>query len=460
MTQKNATGIITSIRGQVVDVYFGADKPDLYEMVKLAREPYTKMEVYASSAKDAYYCLCLQNPEDLRRGDGVVRTGEPITFPVGPELLGRTLDIFGTPYDALGELKASSEVPIHVSEGTSEVATKESQLETGIKIIDLFAPLVKGGKMGLFGGAGVGKTILLTEIMHNILGKDKNSLSVFGGVGERTREGLELMQALIESDVMKSSTLVFGPMGENPVIRFLSAFAAVSLSEYYRDHLQKDVLFFIDNAFRYAQAGSELSTLMNRLPSEDGYQSTLESEMARFHERLVSTPLNSITTIEAIYVPADDLLDHAVQTIYPYLESIIVLSRDVYQQGLLPAIDILVSTSIALSPKVVGEEHYSVALRAKTILKEAESLERIVSLVGESELSLEDQQKYRRARKIKNYMTQNFYVSQTQKGNRGSFVPVKTTVSDVATILDGKLDQVDEEQLKYIGSIAEAKLLK
>jgi len=460
MTQKTATGSILSVRGQVVDVYFGAEHPVLYEMVQLDREPFTKMEVYASSGKDSYYCLCLQNPQDLRRGDSVMRTGEPVMFPVGPELLGRTVDIFGTPYDSQGDIKAKDLVPIHVGQGASEVATKESQLETGIKVVDLFAPLVKGGKMGLFGGAGVGKTILLTEIMHNILGRDENSLSVFGGVGERAREGLELQGALVESDVMKSSTLVFGPMGENPVVRFLSAFAAVSLAEYYRDSLKKDVLFFIDNAFRYAQAGSELSTLMNRLPSEDGYQSTLESEMARFHERLVSTPLNSISAIEAIYVPADDLLDHAVQTIYPYLESVIVLSRDVYQQGLLPAVDILTSTSTALSPKVVGDEHYNVALRAKTVLKEAESLERIVSLVGESELSLEDQQKYRRARKIKNYMTQSFYVSQTQKGSRGSYVPIKTTVADVAAILDGKLDQVDEEQLRYIGSLSEAKLLK
>lgn len=443
-----------------MDVYFGDDRPDLYEMVQLAREPYTKMEVYSSSGKDAYYCLCLQNPEDLVRGDGVVRTGEPVTFPVGPELLGRSVDIFGEPFDTLGKLKTSTLIPIHVGKGATEVATKEAQLETGIKVVDLFAPLVKGGKMGLFGGAGVGKTILLTEIMHNILGREKNSLSVFGGVGERAREGLELQQALVKSDVMKSSTLVFGPMGENPVVRFLSAFASVSLAEYYRDIMKKDVLFFIDNAFRYAQAGSELSILMNRLPSEDGYQSTLESEMARLHERLVSTPLNSITTIEAIYVPADDLLDHAVQTIYPYLESIIVLSREVYQQGLLPAVDILSSTSMALSPKIVGNEHYSVALRAKTMLKEAESLERIVSLVGESELSLEDQQKYRRARKIKNYMTQSFYVSESQKGSGGSYVPVKTTLSDVSAILEGKLDQVEEEQLKYIGGLAEAQLLK
>lgn len=460
MTQKNATGTILSIRGQVIDVYFGGDRPDLYEMVHLAREPFTKMEVYSSSGRDSYYCLCLQNPEDLTRGDGVVRTGEPVMFPVGPELLGRTVDIFGTPYDAGGEIKARETIPIHIGKGAAEVATKEAQLQTGIKIVDLFAPLIKGGKMGLFGGAGVGKTILLTEIMHNILGREENSLSVFGGVGERTREGLELQEALVKSGAMKSSTLVFGPMGENPVVRFLSAFAAVSLAEYYRDSLKKDVLFFIDNAFRYAQAGSELSILMNRLPSEDGYQSTLESEMARLHERLVSTPLNSITTIEAIYVPADDLLDHAVQTIYPYLESIIVLSRDVYQQGLLPAVDILASTSVALSPKVVGDEHYSVALRAKTILKEAESLERIVSLVGESELSLEDQQKYRRARKIKNYMTQSFYVSEGQKGDGGSYVPVKTTISDVSAILEGKLDQVGEERLKYIGSLADAQLLK
>jgi F-type H+-transporting ATPase subunit beta len=337
-----------------------------------------------------------------------------------------------------------------------DIVVHQELLETGIKAIDLFSPLLKGGKMGLFGGAGVGKTMLLTEILHNIVGKSQGkTVSVFAGVGERSREGLELYQSLVDSKTLSSSSLVFGTMGENPALRFLAAFSAVTLAEYYRDILKNDVLFFIDNVFRFAQAGNELSTLMNIIPSEDGYQATMESEMASFHERLSSTKEGIISAIEAIYVPADDLLDHAVQAIFPYLESVVVLSRDIYQEGIMPAIDILESASTALDPIVVGDFHYDVALNAKTMLKEAQSLERIVSLVGEAELSKEDQIKYRRAKRLKNFMSQKFFVAEMQRGEKGAYVPIETTVKDVNGIIVGKYDKIPEEKFLYIGSVNE-----
>lgn len=331
-------------------------------------------------------------------------------------------------------------------------------METGIKVIDLFAPFYKGGKMGLFGGAGVGKTLLLTEILHNIVGlKEDTAVSVFTGVGERSREGLELFEALKSTGSIKNSTLVFGPMGENPAVRFMSAFSGATLAEYYRDYMKKNVLFFIDNVFRLAQAGNEISTLTNTIPSEDGYQATLESEMAMFHERLSSTVNGVLSSVEAIYVPADDLLDHGVQSIFPYLDSTIVLSRSVFQEGILPAIDVIGSTSSALDPAVVGQKHYDVALEAKVLLKKAQALERIVSLVGESELSGDDQVVYKRAKRIKNFMTQRFFVAEAQKGEKGKFVPVTQTVNDVGDIIAGKYDAIPDERFMFVGSATEIK---
>ena len=457
--EKNIKGKIVSVKGHVVEVYFGDGKPMVHDVLVLEEKPEVKMEVYLSSGSDTFYCLGLTDVSDLYRGALVRDTQEPVMFPVGKEMLGRAVDIFGNPFDTLGEIKTQEFRAVRKKPQTESLdGEKLSILVTGIKVVDLFSPLVKGGKMGLFGGAGVGKTLLLTEILHNIVhGGDESAVSVFAGVGERTREGLELYQALEGSGVLDRSSLVFGTMGENPAIRYLSAFSAVSLAEYYRDKLGKDVLFFIDNVFRFAQAGSELSTLMNLLPSEDGYQATLEGEMADFHERLVPTKNGSLSVIEAIYVPADDLLDHAVQAIYPYLESIIVLSRDVYQQGLVPAVDILSSTSTVLSPEYVGEKHYEVALNAKNILKQGQSLERIVSLVGESELSKEDQIAYKRARRLRNYMTQRFFVAENQRGEPGVSVPLENTIEDVNAIIVGKYDEIPEEKLLYLGSLSEIK---
>lgn len=455
MADKGFTGKIVSIKGNVVEVKFPKEKPAIHNLLHLEEDPNIKLEVYSSAGEDLFYCLALTSTDKFFRGATVVDTQKAFSFPVGNALLGRAVDIFGSPYDAGNPIEAEELWPIRrkpAIEGNLD--TKQEISETGIKVIDLFAPMVYGGKMGLFGGAGVGKTLLLTEVLHNILGKkDREYVSVFAGVGERTREGLELYSALNESGVMPKSALVFGTMGENPAVRFLSAFAAVTLAEYFRDAKGQDVIFFIDNVFRFAQAGNELSTLMNTLPSEDGYQATLESEMAEFHERLIPTKKAGVSTIEAIYVPSDDLLDYAVQAIYPYLDSIIVLSRNVFQEGIMPAVDILASTSTSLEPDLVGQFHYEVALNAKNIIKRAQSLERIVSLVGETELSKEDQIVFRRARRIRNYMSQRFFVAATQKGEPGVYVPIKTTVEDVNAIIVGKYDNLPEEKLLYIGSL-------
>ncbi len=452
-------GEIVSVRGQVVEVEFFRRKPAIHDLLVLENNPEAKMEVYSSSGPDSFYCLALSSTNDMYRGAKVANTQTQILFPVGKPVLGRVLDIFGNPLDEKGDIKNAEKVPIHgIIDRKIELDTKQEILETGIKVLDLFSPLLKGGKMGLFGGAGVGKTILLTEVLHNIVGRAlETSVSVFAGVGERSREGLDLYQSLINSGVMNNSSLIFGPMGENAAVRFLSAFSAAALAEYFRDVEKKNVLFFIDNIYRYAQAGNEISTLTSSLPSEDGYQATLESEMARFHERLVSTKSASVSTIEAIYVPADDLLDHGVQSIFPYLDSVIVLSRRLYQEGVLPAVDILASTSVSLHPNVVGDLHYETVLNAKSILKQAESLERIVSLVGEAELSGDDQIAYRRAKKIKNFMTQSFFVVESQRGHKGAYVPVKTAVEELKGIIDGKFDHIPEEKFKFIGSVSEIK---
>src|SRR3990167_2704132 len=377
----NQKGKIVSVRGQIVKVKFEEAKPAIHDLLVSEKDQNTKMEVYASASTDSFFCLALSATNKITRGSVVINTGNPILFPVGPALLGRAVNFAGQISDGSGEIKAEGWVPIRsVSKQLDGVMETGKIIETGIKVIDLFAPLPRGGKMGLFGGAGVGKTLLLTETLHNIVGGGENTVSVFAGVGERSREGLELYHALKDSGALSSSTLVFGSMGENPAVRFLTAFSSVTLAEYYRENMKKDVLFFIDNVFRLAQAGSEVSTLTNRIPSEDGYQATLESEMAEFHERLASTKSGIISAIEAIYVPSDDLLDYGVQAISPYLDSVVVLSRDVYKRGLLPAIDIIGCSSSALSPEIVGKDHYRVSLAAKSLLKEAAGLERIVSL--------------------------------------------------------------------------------
>ena len=461
MTENKNTGRIVTVQGQIVEVEFPEKEvPQVYDILILEDSPEIKMEVASSSGPSAFYCLSLSSTEMLSRGKKVINTGMPIVIPVGKKVLGRVIDIFGNPLDSLGKLQIEDTRPIHGSYPIySDLSTHAEILETGIKALDLLSPIVKGGKTGLFGGAGVGKTLLLTEIIHNVvsLGKRDKNVSVFAGIGERVREGQELHETLVQQKVMPEVALIFGTMGQNPAIRFRTAFAAATLAEYFRDEEKENVLFFIDNIFRFAQAGNELSLLMNTIPSEDGYQATLVSEMASFHERLVSNSKNSITTIEAIYIPNDDILDQGVQAVLPYLDSTVVLSRNVYQEGRLPAIDLMSSTSSNLNKEIVGDLHYEVALKTQSILKQSVALERIVSLVGESELSNDDRVIYERAKRIKNFMTQNFFVAEDQTGKKGAFVPRASTVEDVNDILEGKYDGVSDDKFLYIGSAKEIK---
>jgi F-type H+/Na+-transporting ATPase subunit beta len=451
-----AKGKIIAILGQILEVEFTDEQPILHDMIYLEEDQTVIMEVYTSSGQGTYYCLLLDNPVKLKKGMTVINSGAAIKVPVGDAVLGRAIDVMGQTHDGLGDLNATEFRPIFNREAQFDtVKGAFTILETGIKPIDFFAPILEGGKVGLFGGAGVGKTVLLTEIIHNIVIESKGkSLSVFTGVGERSREGQELIQNLAESKVEKGVALMYGQMGENPAIRFRTALGGVAIAEYIRDEQKKNVLFFIDNVFRYAQAGYELSTLMKSIPGEGGYQATLTSEMANFHERLVSTNDGSITCLEAVYVPADDITDFGVQSVFQYLDSTIVLSRAIYQEGRFPAVDFLSSTSSALNPDTVGEQHYITLLETQLLLKKAVTLERIVSLIGESELSAEDQLLYKRSRILKAYMTQSFAVIETQSGKPGCRVSRDDTVNDVRAILDGKCDRLDPEDFMFISTLS------
>ncbi len=448
-------GKIIRIKGHIIDIEYLGDPPALHDILILEQDPTVQMEVYASSSRSSFYCFALSQTKKLYRGATVVNTTEPLKIPAGKDILGRVIDVFGCPQDDLGALHFDQKIPIFNRDmNFDSVVVPNKVLETGIKALDFFSPILIGGKVGLFGGAGVGKTILLTEIIHNIVIDNKNdNVSIFTGVGERAREGQELHESLKESGVLPSVALLFGQMGENPAIRFRTATAGIALAEYFRDKLQKNVLFFIDNIFRFAQAGYELSTLMNTIPSEGGYQATLTSEMANFHERLGSTEKNSITSIEAVYVPSDDITDYAVQSIFPYLDSNVVLSRSIYQEGRFPAINLLASTSSALNIETVGETHAKTLIAAQNLLKKALSLDRIVALVGESELSADDQIIYKRAKILKNYMTQYFHVTESQTGKKGSRVPRTSTVNDVKSIIGGRYDDYPPDTFLYIGPL-------
>ena len=451
-------GKVISVKGHIIEVEFEDNPPSIHDVVYFEKDPDVKMEVYDSSSSSTFYCISLSSTKKLHRGSSVINSGEPIKIPVGDEILGRVIDIFSQPQDGKGSLDNIDTRPIFSEDvNFANVIVPTEVLVTGIKAIDFFAPILKGGKVGLFGGAGVGKTILLTEIIHNVVTVHKEkSVSVFTGVGERVREGQELYESLEQTGILPTTALIYGQMGENPTVRFRTATAGVALAEYFRDVKKKDVLFFIDNIFRFAQAGYELATLMNTIPSEGGYQATLPSEMAAFHERLLSTKEAAITTIEAIYVPSDDLTDYAVQSVFPYLDSNVVLSRSIYQEGRFPAIDLLSSTSSALNEETVGAKHFKLLLSAQNLLKKAVSLERIVSLVGQSELSPEDQKIYKRAELIKSYMTQNFTVTELQTGKKGKSVFLQDTVEDMGKILEGKFDDYPAETFLYIGSIKDS----
>jgi len=448
-------GKIISIHGQVVEVEFPESKPRIRDMIVLIDDPNTQMELYGTSTRNTYYCMVLSSVSRIVRGARVINKGAAITIPAGKEVLGRVIDAFGNPIDSKGIIETTEHIPIYRSPlGYHEIIPKSEVLDTGIKIIDLFCPLVKGGKLGLVGGAGVGKTTLLTELIHNIviLREEENAISIFAGVGERTREAHELLETLTLKGVLPRTILVLGAMGEHPAIRFRTAYTAITLAEYFRDIMKKNILFFVDNMYRFAQAGNELSTVTDIIPSEDGYQPTLASEMATVHERLMSGRGGIISTVEAIYVPNDDVLDQAVQSIFTYLDSMVVFSRDVYQKNFLPAIDILESHSSALTPDLVGEKHYTAALQAQSLLKKVIKLERIVSLIGESELTPEDRILYKRAHILRNFMTQSFYVVEDQSGRPGVYVPREKTVEDTARILAGEFDDRTPEEFLYIGT--------
>lgn len=448
-------GRVIAIRGQIVEVLFEHDKPAIHDIIALQDDMSVLMEVYSSAGERSFYCLVYRSSKLLIRGAHVINTGESFKIPVGPELLGRVINIFGEPQDTGAPLNAKQTRSIFSKEiNYGSIMVPNEILETGIKAIDFFAPIIKGSRVGLFGGAGVGKTVLLTEIIHNIVILHKDtSVSVFAGIGERAREGHELYETLKENKVLEQVALIYGQMGENPVTRMRTGFGAVSLAEYFRDEMQKNVLFFIDNMYRFVQAGYELSMLMNTIPSEDGYQSTLLSEVAALQERLVSTKTSSMTSIEAVYIPSDDVTDYAVQTIFTYLSSQVVLSRAIYQEGRFPAVDLLASTSIALNREMVTRPHYDALLASQALLKNMANLERVVSLIGESELSESDKLIYKRGMILKNYMTQYFHVTQSQTGKPGAYVPLTETIADVQTILSGRHDDTPPETFLYIKSL-------
>ena len=453
----NRRGKICKVCGDIVEVEFLEGKLFLREILVLEEDPTKKLEVIASKKGGKFLCLALSDSENFARGMKVKRTEKVLKVPVGEELLGRAIDALGNPIDDLGEIKTKEERGIYQhSPPYLETELTKEILETGIKAVDFFAPLVRGGKLGIFGGAGLGKTVLLSELMYNLLLK-KEGVLVFAGIGERIREGAELYEILKKMGVLNSSVLVFGQMNESAAIRFKVGFTAATIAEHFRDNLKKEVFFFADNIYRFLQAGSELSTILGHLPSEGGYQATLESEIGQLEERLVATKSASITSVQAIYVPADDLTDPGVQATFPYFDSIAIFSREVYQEGRYPAIDALSCSSSLVNPKILGKEHYFALLEARKVLERQKELQRIVDLLGEAELSFEDRILYHRAKKILNFMTQDFFVVADQTGRKGKYVKREKTIEGVKRILEGEFDGVPDESFLFIGSLEDLK---
>ncbi len=449
----NQKGQILSILGNVAEVEFYDGNLFLGEILVLEDDPEVKLEVVSAIKKEVFLCFSLTKSENLYRGAKLKKTGQTLEIPVGQMLLGRMVNIFGHPIDNLPQFEIKEKRAIYQHSPVYQETILENELiETGIKVIDFFAPLMKGGKLGIFGGAGLGKTVLLTELMHNVVFQ-KREIVVFAGIGERIREGYELYETLKRTNVLPSAVLIFGQMNETAAIRFKVGLSAATIAEYFRDIQKKDTIFFIDNVYRFLQAGNELSTLLMNIPSEGGYQATLDSEIGALQERLVSTEKASITSIQAVYVPADDITDPGVQAIIPYFDSMVIFSRDVYQEGRYPAIDILASSSSVTTPVILGEEHYQTLLETKRILERYKELQRIVSIVGEAELLMEDRIIYHRARKILNFMTQDFFVITEQTRKPGKYVGREKTVRGVRKILEGELDQLPDEALLGIDDL-------
>ncbi len=450
-------GVINQIIGPVIDIKF--EEGDLPELLNAIKIPHGEQDVMAEAAQhigdDVVRCVALSSTDGLTRGMEALDTGAPITVPVGDEVLGRLFNVMGKTIDDKGPVHTTKTSPIHKPAPSFEDQNTKSEIyETGIKVIDLIAPYTRGGKVGLFGGAGVGKTVLIQELINNIA-KEHGGISVFAGVGERTREGNDLYNEMIESGVIEKTAMVFGQMNEPPGARMRVALTGLTMAEYFRDEEGQDVLLFIDNIFRFTQAGSEVSALLGRMPSAVGYQPTLATEMGALQERITSTKNGSITSVQAIYVPADDLTDPAPATAFAHLDATTVLNRSITELGIYPAVDPLESTSRILDPLIVGEEHYQVARAVQEVLQKYKDLQDIIAILGMDELSEEDKLTVARARKIQRFFSQPFSVAQQFTGTPGKYVPRKETVRGFKEILDGKHDQIPENLFLMAGGIDE-----
>ncbi|MEX0621672.1 MAG: F0F1 ATP synthase subunit beta [Candidatus Woykebacteria bacterium] len=452
-------GRISQIIGPVVDVEFEPQQlPSIYNAIEIPKgKEKLVLEVQHHLGDAVVRALALGPTDGLKRGQEVIDTGSAIQVPVGEEVLGRIFNVVGETIDNKGAVKAKKHYPIHrKSPPLTDQETKQEILETGIKVIDLIAPFIKGGKIGVFGGAGVGKTVIIQELINNVA-KEHGGYSVFAGVGERTREGNDLYNEMKEAKVLDKLAMVFGQMNEPPGARFRVGLTGLSMAEYFRDEKNQDVLLFIDNIFRFTQAGSEVSALLGRIPSAVGYQPTLASEMGELQERITSTKKGSITSLQAIYVPADDYTDPAPVTTFAHLDSTIVLERSIAEQGLYPAVDPLASTSRALDPNIVGEEHYKVARSVQQVLQRYKELQDIIAILGIEELSDEDKVTVVRARKIQRFLSQPMFVAEAFTGKAGKYVPITETVKAFKKILDGEYDNVSEQEFYLKGPIEEVK---
>jgi len=452
---KKNIGKITQIIGPVVDVEFNNQVPQIYNALtlQLDDEKVLYMEVEQQLSEKEVRCIVLGSTDGLRRSQEVVDTGSPLQVPVGEETLGRIFNVMGEPIDEGPPVKTKKKSPIHrESPLLTDLETKIETLETGIKVIDLIAPFVKGGKIGAFGGAGVGKTVIIQELIRNIAAVHQGH-SVFAGVGERTREGNDLYHEMKESGVIESTVMCFGQMNEPPGNRLRVALTALTMAEHFRDDKNEDVLLFIDNIFRFSQAGSEVSALLGRIPSAVGYQPTLATEMAALQERIASTKAGSITSIQAIYVPADDYTDPAPATTFAHLDSTLNLERRLSEQGIYPAVDPLVSTSKILEEDVVGKEHYDVARGVQAVLQRYKELQDIIAILGIDELSDDDKKIVARARRIQKFLSQPFFVAEQFTGFPGVYVPIAETIRGFKEILEGKHDNLPEQAFYMVGTI-------
>jgi F-type H+-transporting ATPase subunit beta len=450
-------GTITQIIGPVVDVTFTGEVPAIRNALHIKHEDGTvlTLEVAQHLGFSDVRAVAMSTTDGLRRGMDVVDTGAPISVPVGQQVLGRMFDVVGQPIDLKPALKGDKTYSIHrAAPSFDEQSTKAEVLETGIKVIDLICPFLKGGKVGLFGGAGVGKTVVIQELIRNIAA-EHGGYSVFAGVGERSREGNDLYREMEESGVLDKTVLVFGQMNEPPGARARVALSALSMAEYFRDEENKDILLFVDNIFRFTQAGSELSALLGRMPSAVGYQPTLATEMGQLQERITSTKKGSITSIQAVYVPADDLTDPAPATTFSHLDSTVSLSRPLSELGIYPAVDPLDSSSTILSPEIVGQEHYDVVRGVQKVLQRYKDLQDIIAILGMDELSDEDKKVVGRARRIQKFLSQPFFVAEQFTGAKGVYVRLEDTIRSFKEILEGKHDAVPESHFYMKGSIDE-----